>query len=312
VSRLDLAAPTSCRARKLGTWDARHAQHGRARHILGLVTRRASEIGIDLPIRARATDFEGHSRADQTSREAGTGSNHNHAQFDCLAQPQQACCCLPTFGFGRSWGHPRDRDKSAICLQGNRFTRRHCILISRVAGVAAHGLGVLARASGWPYTACLDRARQSPPRSRDWRRDSGPDRCDGARNIHRCSPVSPTRRKFGPSRARSQSEDRIHDRATRPAGKVYGILIPPHPILAIEWRNRLGGHQIVAAEVPQPDRRSARARGRDHAGELAQPLAEQRFRPKKSDGHDSGERTRGARGRIGQRCATCRQAPSAR
>src|ERR1700740_686741 len=33
-----------CRARKLRIWDARHARHGRAAHILGLVTRRASEI----------------------------------------------------------------------------------------------------------------------------------------------------------------------------------------------------------------------------------------------------------------------------
>jgi hypothetical protein len=49
------------------------------------------------------------------------------------------------------------------------------------------------------------------------------------------------------------------------------------------WRNHLGGHRIVSAEVPQPDRRSARICGGYHAGELTQPLAEQRFQPEKPD-----------------------------
>src|SRR5262249_33985812 len=59
--------------------------------------------------------------------------------------------------------------------------------------------------------------------------------------------------------ARGKSQDSVHDRATRPAGKVYGILIPLHAFLAAEWRNSLGGHRVVVAEVSQPDRRTAGA-----------------------------------------------------
>ena len=93
--------------------------------------------------------------------------------------------------------------------------------------------------AGRAAPVCPDRARQSRPRSRDWRRGSAPDRCDGARifiDVRRCH-LTPKVSSLASSLG--ENPRGIHDRATRPAGNVYGIACEPCCRMAESprWRN---------------------------------------------------------------------------